>query len=218
MAGDVITGMGRRLGGARLLLIVLLNLIPVGGVLWLGGDAGQILMLYWVENIIIGVMSLIRILTARQPDTLAPGSTQMGTIGVGCFFIVHYGLFTLVHGVFTMMLAARIIDGGDGLWERVFANPSFHWAVLGVMGLQVVILIREWWSSGLWRRSTPGMEMFRPYGRIVVLHVTVLAAAWWLSGTAAPMGAVLILCLMKAVVELALTAVISPAARSPQGA
>jgi hypothetical protein len=29
---------------------------------------------------------------------------------------------------------------------------------------------------------------------------------------------VLILCLMKAVVELALTAVISPAARSPQGA
>ncbi|WP_262422837.1 DUF6498-containing protein [Brevundimonas denitrificans] len=90
--------------------------------------------------------------------------------------------------------------------------------MLGVMGLQVVILIREWWSSGLWRRSTPGMEMFRPYGRIVVLHVTVLAAAWWLSGTAAPMGAVLILCLMKAVVELALTAVISPAARSPQGA
>ena len=218
MAGDVITGMGRRLGGARLLLIVLLNLIPVGGVLWLGWDAGQILMLYWVENIIVGVMSLIRILTARQRDTPAAGSAgagsaAAGSIGVGCFFIVHYGLFTLVHGVFTMMLASRIIDGEDGLWERVFANPTFHWAVLGATALQVVILIREWWSSGLWRRSSPGVEMFRPYGRIVVLHVTVLAAAWLLSETSAPMGAVLILCLMKAVVELGLAAVTSPAVR-----
>ena len=48
MADNVITGMGQRLGPARLGLILLLNLIPVGGVLWLGWDAGQILMLYWV--------------------------------------------------------------------------------------------------------------------------------------------------------------------------
>jgi hypothetical protein len=216
MGDDMITNMGRRLGGARLLLIVLLNLIPVGGVLWLGWDAGQILMLYWVENIIVGVMSLVRILTAGQRDAPTARTTPMGAIGVGCFFIVHYGLFTLVHGVFTMILASRIINDEDGLWGRVFANPTFHWAVLAAAVLQVVILIREWWSSGLWRRSSPGAEMFRPYGRIVVLHVTVLAAAWWLSETSAPMAAVLILCLMKAVVELVMTAVISPVSARSQ--
>ena len=213
MAGSAITGMRQRLGWARLGLILLLNLIPVAGVLWLGWDAGQILMLYWVENVIIGATSLIRILTARERPVPAPGSRDTGPVGVGCFFVVHYGVFTLVHGVFTMMLASRIIDGEDGLWERVFANPTFHWAVLGATALQVVILVREWWSSGLWRRSSPGVEMFRPYGRIVVLHVTVLAAAWLLSETSAPMGAVLILCLMKAVVELVMTAVTSPATR-----
>ena len=76
--------------------------------------------------------------------------------------------------------------------------------------LQVVILIREWWSTGLWRRSSPMMEMFRPYGRIVVLHVTVLAAAWCLSETSAPAAAVLLLCIMKAVVELLMTALTAP--------
>ena len=212
MADNVLTGMGQRLGAARLGLIVLLNLIPAGGVLWLGWDAGQILMLYWVENVIIGVLALLRILTARQPIEGAESSPG-ATIKVGCFFMVHYGLFTLVHGVFTMTLASRIIEGKDGLWERVFANATFHWAVLGAAVLQVVILIREWWCSGLWRRSSPALEMFRPYGRIVVLHVTVLGAAWWLSETSAPAAAVLILCLMKTVVELVMTVVTSPATR-----
>ena len=110
-------------------------------------------------------------------------------------------------------LAARLLGGSGDLWTRVFANPVFHGAVLAAAVLQVVILIREWWSSGLWRRSSPMVEMFRPYGRIVVLHVTVLAAAWWLSETSAPAAAVLILCLMKAVVELVMTAVTSPATR-----
>ena len=213
MADNVIAGTGRRLGWARLGLILLLNLIPVGGVLWLGWDAGQILMLYWIENVIIGVTSLIRILTARERPATVPGSMSTGRVGVGCFFVVHYGVFTLVHGVFTMVLAARLLGGSGDLWTRVFANPVFHGAVLAAAVLQVVILIREWWSSGLWRRSSPMVEMFRPYGRIVVLHVTVLAAAWWLSETSAPAAAVLILCLMKAVVELVMTAVTSPATR-----
>ena len=212
MADNVITGMGRRLGPARLGLIVLLNLIPVGGVLWLGWDAGQILMLYWVENVIVGVTSLIRILTAQDRLPPAQGVPPENPLKLGCFFMVHYGMFTLVHGVFTMTLAGKIIGEDGGLWERVFANPTFHWAVLGAAVLQAVILIREWWSSGLWRRSSPGMEMFRPYGRIVVLHMTVLGAAWWLSESAAPAAAVLILCLMKAVVELVMTAVTSPSA------
>lgn len=194
----------------RLGLIVLLNLIPVGGVLWLGWDAGQILMLYWIENLIIGVLALSRILTARGVDEPVSGDGPEGPVKAGCFFMVHYGVFTLVHGVFTVMLAARIVGGAGPLWERVLAHPAFHWAILATAALQVVIWVRDWWGSGLWRTSTPFMEMFRPYGRIVVLHVTVLACAWWLGETSAPAWAVLILCLTKGVVELVLTAVTTP--------
>ncbi len=211
MADNAIIGMGRRLGPSRLGLILLLNLIPVTGVLWLGWDAGQILMLYWIENVAIGAASLARILTARGVGEPVSGNGPSGPVALGCFFTVHYGVFTIVHGVLTMVLAARLMGGAGELWARTFADPVFHWAVLAMVAVQIVILARDWWRSGLWRRSTPFMEMFRPYGRIVVLHVTVLAAAWWLSETSAPVWAVLILCLTKAVVELVLTALTSPA-------
>lgn len=199
--------MGRGLIWGRLGLILLLNLIPVAGVLWLGWSAGQILILYWIENIIIGAASLVRILTARGvADPTRKTVAATASIGLGCFFTIHYGLFTLGHGVFTLILAANLMGGAGPLRDGVLFDTGFHWAVLAAAVLQVIILIREWWWSGLWRRSTPSVEMSRPYGRIIVLHVTVLAYAWWLGETAAPVSAVLILCVMKGVIELGLTA------------
>ena len=45
--------------------------------------------------------------------------------------------------------------------------------------------------------------MFRPYGRIFVLHIAVLGGAWAMQKYHAPEGAILILCVGKAVLELA---------------
>lgn len=191
-------------------LIVLLNLIPVGGVLWLGWSAGQILMLYWVENIIVGALSLCRILTAQGRLSVNGDVKQDRPLPTGCFFIVHYGLFTLVHGVFALVLAGRMLGDAGLLWREVFADPTFHWAVLAAAALQMGSMIRDWWLSGLWRRSSPFMEMFRPYGRVAVLHVTVLGGAWALDAMQAPVGAVLLLCLAKAALELGLVALARP--------
>lgn len=201
----------RRLGPARFGLILLLNLIPVGGVLWLGWDASQILVLYWVENVVIGGLSLVRILTAGDRTPVGPDHQLDSPLATGCFFVVHYGIFTLVHGVLTLVLAARLLGGGAPLWTHVFANPGFHWAVAAVAVLQGVGLARDWWMSGLWRRSSPFAEMFRPYPRIVVMHVTVLGGAWMLSELSAPAGAVLILCVAKGVIEVIGAALTTPA-------
>ena len=63
----MIAPMRTLLSGRPLILlgIVIGNLIPVGGVLFLGWDAVQILILYWVENLVIGALTLPRILAAR---------------------------------------------------------------------------------------------------------------------------------------------------------
>lgn len=210
MTGSWAERLARRMGPARFAPILLLNLIPLGGVLWLGWDASQILVLYWIENVVVGALSLVRILTAQDRTPVGPDQKADSPLGTGCFFVVHYGVFTLVHGVLTLVLAARLLGDGGLLWRHVFANTGFHWAVLGVAALQVAGLVRDWWLSGEWRRSSPFMEMFRPYPRIVVLHLTVLGGAWAMSELSAPTAAVLILCVAKGVVELIGAALTAP--------
>lgn len=185
--------------------IVISNLIPVFGVAVLGWDAAPILMLYWAENIVVGLLTLPRILAARGGRTGGPGQPPSNPLAVGCFFVVHYGIFCIGHLVFALALAGDFIEvdgrGGD-IWSRTFGDPSFSWAVLAIAGIHIVMQIRDWWMVRAWRDASPTLEMFRPYGRIFVLHLTVLMGAWLMLAYKAPAWSVLLLCLCKAVLEL----------------
>lgn len=184
--------------------ILIGNLIPVFGVAFLGWDAAQILILYWAENIIVGVLTLPRILAARGGRN-QPGQPPSNPLAVGCFFSVHYGVFCIGHLVFAMMLAGDFVEadglGGD-VWSHTLYSPAFLWAVLGVAVVHLVMQIRDWWMVRAWRDAVPTLEMFRPYGRIFVLHLTVLAGAWLMLTLHAPAWTILLLCLGKAVLEL----------------
>lgn len=213
---QVLGGLARHIGARRLMMIVVLNLIPVAGVAFLGWDAGYILLLYWAENLILGGVALIRILTARGDGPGAKGEGVRARIGLGCFFMVHYGIFCLGHGVFAASMASQLAPdaaGDGGLWARTFGDRSFQIALAATAILQIVALVRDWWMAGRWRDSSPGLEMFRPYGRIAVLHVTVILGAWGLAALNAPTAAVLVLCLLKLGLELGLTVFGAPARR-----
>lgn len=41
------------------------NLIPVVGVLWLGWQVFALLLLFWLENVVVGAFTVLRMLAAR---------------------------------------------------------------------------------------------------------------------------------------------------------
>lgn len=186
--------------------IVLGNLIPVFGVAFLGWDGAQILILYWFENIIVGVLTVPRILSARGRPAATSSGPAAGPVGLGCFFMFHYGMFCLGHGVFAFVLANGMAASGPGapagVWERTFGQSAFWWTVLAVAMVHLILHIRDWWVAGAWRLAEPMGEMFRPYGRIFVLHLTVLGGAWLMNALNAPAFAVLLLCFGKMALEL----------------
>lgn len=186
-----------------ILSIVFGNLLPIAGVLFLGWDAGMILILYWIETFIVGAYTLPRILMAEGPPP-TEGSTIGGTPPVSrlitaVFFVVHYGGFWLGHGVFAFLIAGQISNGDpsptdDGL--------GFILAVLAMIVFQGIQFWQTWIKPRAWRTATPAAEMFRPYGRVFVLHITVLLGAFGLHAIGAPTWTILLLCVGKMVLEL----------------
>ena len=197
--------------------IVIGNLIPILGVLFLGWDAGAILILYWIENFIVGVFTLPRILFAQGPAAPA-GSAIGGTplaerVFMAAFFCVHYGMFWVGHGVFALTLAASfrspaaLSDNPVGAVEALASREaavSFLIAIGAMVVLHAFGFWREFLKTGLWRTATPGGEMFRPYGRLFVLHLTVLLGAFGLATLGAPAWTMIVLCVGKMVLELTL--------------
>lgn len=183
---------------------ILGNLIPVYGVVALDWNASQILILYWIENVILGVLTLARI------NKVAEG--KQGGCFLSGFFVIHYGAFCAGHLVFALFLIGDFDPDFPGLGATL-AMPSVFWACVAIFGLNLFTQLREWWGPGKWRDGDIRFEMIKPYGRIVVMHLTVLFGAWLMVLTNAPVGAILLLCLLKAVLELltvALRDVIKP--------
>ena len=113
---------------ASIVLLVGFNLVPLAGIL-LAPNAWQvptILVLYWIENGFVGILNVPKMLLAAGPDEPAGRSVAVwaagaaaaarqipgAKIGLVIFFLIHYGLFWLVHGVFVFALPTFAGMGG----------------------------------------------------------------------------------------------------------
>ena len=94
------------------------------------------MVLYWFENIIVGLLNVLRMAWIPTGDTPAAGIFQkLFTI---FFFSVHYGIFTLVHGIFVFSLLGpgglmTEAAGGGGTGRIVSSLPfvlhDLRWAI-----------------------------------------------------------------------------------------
>ena len=88
-----------------LLGILAVNAIPLIGVLAFGWSVFEVLFLYWFENVAIGATHAIRMEISTRTNAVAGGRSTT------TFFMLHYGLFTFVHGVFVITLFGVVAGG-----------------------------------------------------------------------------------------------------------
>ena len=178
------------------------NLLPVFGVLFLNWDPGMILILYWIENVFIGLFTVPRILMAQGPPPSA-GSVIGGTpfvqrLGTAAFFTFHYGVFWIVHGFFALLLAGEISPGESSPEDM----RGVGLAIIGIFIIQAMQFWQAWLRPKAWETANAKMEMFLPYPRVMVLHITVLLGAAGLNAIGAPTWTMLLLCIGKMAIEL----------------
>ncbi len=154
--------------------LVVGNLLPLWAV-WQGHmSVGDVFVVYWLENVAVWAIAIVKVRTARGAGR--PGAATMTMNGrpvdpsdprlLAVFFAVHYGIFTLVHGVFAFVMAS--LAGGElhlGTWLL---------AGLALVLSHLVSLWLNWFDGGERWRVSPTGAMWQPYPRMLVLHVGIL--------------------------------------------
>jgi hypothetical protein len=210
--------------------LVAVNLLPLAGVLLLGWRLSDLMLLYWLENGIIGGFTVLKILTSRAPaDALGPAHGEvivplphrLGAVGTALFFAVHYGVFWTVHGVFVRLFFGPEPGPFGGPWSGPgwpggpfgglpMAAEPLGPAIAGGFGLALLSLVVSHGTSyvvnylgrGEDRSLSPLALMQQPYGRVIVLHVTILGGGFLAMFLGQPLLSLVLLVALKTAVDV----------------
>jgi hypothetical protein len=205
------------------LALIAANLLPLYGVLAWDWQVGPLLVLFWLENVIIGVLTVARMLLAA-PSDLGLWLCKPFLIPIFCF---AYGMATLFHGFF--VIAVFMADKPDTPVARLlaaavnfalmreirnpFADLSAADVILNVTGSpgsgiafaalaasQFFSFFRNYLWQGEYRRASLGAltgMMWGPFFRITVLHFALFAGGWGIFTLGSPLWAMLLLVVFK---------------------
>ena len=210
-------------------VLIAVNLGLIAGVIAWDWSVFDIIFLYWVENLVIGAINVLKMATAK-PDQQALTSlvdamkgratpeqasqlkekisaSPLANMGAAIklflipFFIIHYGMFCYGHGIFIFSMF-RDSNHGDITTGWDLLNGYMLFAISLLAASHLFSFLRNFIAGGEYKRTHPATLMMRPYGRIVALHITIIFGGFLTMAFDSPTGLLIILMLMKTSVDL----------------
>jgi len=184
-------------------MLLAANLVPVAGVLLWDWSVFALLLLFWMENVVVGVFFALRMLCADPRDP-ALWAAKLFMVPFFCF---HYGMFTAIHGVFVFSLFGGGAYSASGL--QVLEPAARAASELGLW-LPLAALLASHGFSFLWnylyraefRSAQLPRLMAKPYGRVVVLHLAIILGGIAATALGSPVWALLVLLALKIGLDL----------------
>ncbi|MGD8469960.1 MAG: DUF6498-containing protein [Desulfobacterales bacterium] len=209
--------------------LTIANLLPLFGVVFLDWDAAAIVLLYWIENLIIGVINIFRMILVKVESPAG----QFQKLFMIPFFCVHFGGFCAVHGFFLLAFfkigpSANALDPGKPwmgpliflqllysvvmqLWQS--RPPGLEWPALGLAVSHGISFVKNFLWGKEYRSLKINQIMMRPYKRIVLMHVAIIAGGVFVMKLGSPAGLLCVLIFLKIGMDIWLHAKSHRAAR-----
>jgi len=200
--------------GLRFLFALLVNAVPIYGVLVEGWSATTILVLYWIENLLTAVATCLRIAVHRS-WTGKRGHYHGGQLGVTVggksarpirTFLGEYAtaalIFTLAHGVFVVALPLILASNhpDDPRWQVSFSQLRIGVAaVASFLGLG---LVADLPSLPTWSFARIRAYAQARLGRVLILHLTIIFGVLALAFTESPYGFLYVLVGLKTLADV----------------
>jgi len=187
-------------------MLILANLGPIFGVVFMGWQVFPILFLFWMENVIIGASNVLKMIVCSSSGQ-RQGVAKAFLIP---FFCVHYGIFTSVHGIFIIFIFGMIggfIKPGDfssGPFDviGIIGKLQLWWAVLAMVVSHAVSFAVNYVGNGEYKNSNLIQLMLQPYGRVVILHITILFGGFLVMLLGSPVIGLILLISIKTFIDI----------------
>ncbi len=182
------------------------NLIPFYGIYAWGWDIFSVFFLYWAENAIVGIYTLLMMLVVAAHRGILAVLFSFFTMA---FFCLHYGMFCLAH-----LAILTELFGKEHLLHQNFQPEDFlpfilsphvqgfYIAALGIAIAQAFQCYDKFIKHYINTQNAQEL-MWAPYGRIVVLHIAILLGGFAAQGLGQPVWALVVLIALKTLYDVA---------------
>jgi hypothetical protein len=184
-------------------VLVAANLVPLAGVLFWDWNVFALILLFWMENVVVGALFALRMLCADPADA----ALRAGKLFLVPFFCFHYGMFTAVHGTFVFLLFSSggyPVDGLQLLGPALRAAADYDlWLPIGALAASHLFSFAwNYLYRGEFRRVRLSRLMVQPYGRVAVLHIAIIFGGIAAMALGSPVWALLVLLALKIGLDL----------------
>jgi hypothetical protein len=197
-----------------LFALVAVNLLPLALAYFGGANAADLLFIYWTENLVIAFYTILRMAMAR-----GPGSQSGIWIGI-LIFILHFGMFTFMHGGLLMFFvwdSSNVFE----LSPHGMLNPEiaaeferqpvdffnvvpvqFAFVTVALFISHGVSFVQNYIKRGEFLAATPQAEMLRPYNRVAAMHVAAVLTGLFATSRGSPLLMLVLLVAIKTAIDV----------------
>lgn len=186
------------------------NIMALIMLLYLGKiEPYTILFGYFLETIIIGVFSIIKMILASKYD-----GSGFSIVFLVPFFVFHYGLFVAIQSVFAFVVVGI---SGNSFVREPFDLIDNYTAILGFEGMEYVLplligtqllkLIFDFILPKKYLEFTASEIMTMPYVRIFIQQFTVILAMFFVVFSNAGVIAAILLVFFRGIIDLYMAAI-----------
>jgi len=182
-------------------VLIGMNFIPLIGVFWFSWDVATIVFLYWIENVVIGIINIPKMLTAQKGTHSQGGTTSFRPAIFLCgIFAFHYGLFCFGHYSF-LQITYKTLPAFENMFAALL-SPVLFWSILGLTLSHIISMVLNFWGKKEYLNLSPKAQMFAPYPRIVLLHIVIILSGLLAIAMGQGLATLVALVLLKIVFDL----------------
>lgn len=178
------------------MVMIVMNLIPMYGVLFWGWSVTTLLAVYWAETLVIGLLNIPKILACRAGAGL--------NVETAFVFTLHFFSFSFIHAIALFIMFFANAEGVNliELFSSLFNFGYLFWAAVPFFFSHLFSMIVNFYGQKEYLKFSPDQMAKQPYVRIGLMHATLLLGGAMTTSAGSPAGFIIAMVVLKTAMDI----------------